>query len=76
MPGVFLSLAKELSFLLVESLERGELNAAFAYGTSERPGLARTACNASVAVSDGDIFIRTHKNLWCVTAATRTALGK
>jgi hypothetical protein len=22
--------------------------------------------NASLAVSDGDIFIRTHKALWCV----------
>jgi len=43
MPGVFLSLAKELSFLLVESLESGELDAAFAYGTSERPGLALEA---------------------------------
>ena len=30
-------------------------------------------CNASVAVSDGDIFIRTHKNLWCVSGTTTTA---
>ena len=30
-------------------------------------------CNASIALSDGDIFIRTHENLWCVSGATRTA---
>ena len=30
-------------------------------------------CNSSVAVSEGDIFIRTHENLWCVSATTRTA---
>jgi hypothetical protein len=22
--------------------------------------------NASLAVSDGDLFIRTHKHLWCI----------
>jgi len=30
-------------------------------------------CNASVAVSERDIFIRTHENLWCVSGETRTA---
>lgn len=30
-------------------------------------------CNASIAVSDGEIFIRTHENLWCVSGATATA---
>lgn len=30
-------------------------------------------CNASVAVSNGDIFIRTHENLWCVSGTTKTA---
>ena len=30
-------------------------------------------CNASVAVSNGDIFIRTHEHLWCVSGTTRTA---
>jgi LysR family nitrogen assimilation transcriptional regulator len=39
MPGVFLSLTEELSFALVEALERGELDLAFAYEVSERPGL-------------------------------------
>jgi outer membrane protein assembly factor BamB len=27
-------------------------------------------CNASIAVSQGNLFIRTHKNLWCIGAAT------
>src|SRR5215213_4316516 len=39
MPGVFLSLSEELSFVLVEALERGELDLAFAYEVTERPGL-------------------------------------
>jgi outer membrane protein assembly factor BamB len=30
-------------------------------------------CNSSIAVSDGDIFIRTHENLWCVSGTTTTA---
>jgi LysR family nitrogen assimilation transcriptional regulator len=40
LPGVFLSLVEELSFVLVEALERGELDAAFAYEVGERPGLS------------------------------------
>lgn len=23
-------------------------------------------CNAAIAVAQGDLFIRTHKHLWCV----------
>jgi LysR family nitrogen assimilation transcriptional regulator len=42
MPGVFLSLSEELSFLLVEALERSELDVAFAYEVAERPGLTRS----------------------------------
>lgn len=30
-------------------------------------------CNSSIVVSDGDIFIRTHENLWCIGASTKTA---
>ena len=29
--------------------------------------------NASLAVSDGELFIRTHKNLWCIGAPLKTA---
>lgn len=43
MPGVFLSLVEELSFVLGEALERGELDAAFAYEVPERPGIDRRA---------------------------------
>lgn len=43
MPGVFLSLVEELSFVLLEALERGELDAAFAYEVGEHPGLERRA---------------------------------
>lgn len=42
-PGVFLSLVEELSFVLVEALERGEIDAALAYEVPERPGLQRRA---------------------------------
>jgi LysR family transcriptional regulator, nitrogen assimilation regulatory protein len=41
MPGVFLSLSEELSFVLVDALERGEIDLAFAYEVGERPGLTR-----------------------------------
>jgi outer membrane protein assembly factor BamB len=30
-------------------------------------------CNASLAVSDGDLFIRTHKHLWCIAEPKKTA---
>jgi outer membrane protein assembly factor BamB len=30
-------------------------------------------CNASLAVADNDLFIRTHSNLWCISRATQTA---
>ena len=30
-------------------------------------------CNASVVPSNGDLFIRTHKNLWCISNTTKTA---
>jgi len=30
-------------------------------------------CNASLAVSDGDLFIRTHKHLWCIAETKKTA---
>lgn len=44
MPSVALSLVEELSHVLVAAMERGELNAAFAYGVDEpRPGIERTA---------------------------------
>ncbi len=41
MPNVFLSLVEELSFILVETLERGELDITFAYEAAERVGLER-----------------------------------
>ena len=44
MPTVSLSLVEELSHVLVAAMERGELDAAFAYGVDEpRPGIERTA---------------------------------
>ncbi|MFY9697395.1 MAG: LysR substrate-binding domain-containing protein [Rhodoplanes sp.] len=42
-PDVFLSLVEELSFVLVEALERGELDVALAYEVPDRPGLQRVA---------------------------------
>lgn len=42
-PGMFLSLVEELSFVLLETLERGELDAAFAYEVGEHPGIERRA---------------------------------
>ena len=42
-PDVFLSLVEELSFVLVEALERGELDVALAYQVPDRPSLQRKA---------------------------------
>ena len=33
-------------------------------------------CNASLSVSDGDLFIRTHKHLWCIGNTKETANAK
>jgi len=35
--------------------------------------LVKELTNASHAISDGQIFIRTHKHLWCIGEAARTA---
>lgn len=43
MPGVFLSLVEELSYVLVEGLERGEIDVALAYEVHDRPSLQREA---------------------------------
>ena len=43
MPGMSLQLVEELSFGLVEAIERDELDVAIAYDVPDRPGLARTA---------------------------------
>jgi outer membrane protein assembly factor BamB len=32
--------------------------------------------NASLVPSDGDVFIRTHKHLWCITEGQKTAAAK
>jgi LysR family nitrogen assimilation transcriptional regulator len=41
MPDVFLSLVEEQSFVLVEALERGELDLALVFAANELPGLER-----------------------------------
>lgn len=43
MPNVYLSIVEELSFLLLEAIERGEVQVALAYDVPERPGLERQA---------------------------------
>jgi outer membrane protein assembly factor BamB len=35
--------------------------------------LGNEMCNASLAVSDGDVFVRTHKHLWCISERKDTA---
>lgn len=40
MPNIYLSLMEELSYILVSSLEEGELDAAFAYKKVTQPGLS------------------------------------
>ena len=41
LPEVFLSLVEEMSFVLLDALEKEELDLALAYNVAERPGLVR-----------------------------------
>ncbi len=41
LPNVNLSLIEEMSYILVDALEREEIDLAFAYSVAERPGLVR-----------------------------------
>lgn len=43
MEGVNLSIVEEMSFVLIDALERGEVHLALAYEVQDRPGLARDA---------------------------------
>ena len=43
MPSVSMRLVEELSYALVEAMERGELDLAFAYDIDNRPGIIREA---------------------------------
>lgn len=43
MQGVALSVVEEMSFVLIDAVERDEVHLALAYEVSERPGLARVA---------------------------------
>lgn len=45
-PNIFVSLVEEMSFALVEALERGEVDLALAYDAPERPSLYRRALMA------------------------------
>jgi LysR family transcriptional regulator, nitrogen assimilation regulatory protein len=43
MPNVFISLVEELSFVLIEAMERDEVDLALAYDVPDRPSLSRCA---------------------------------
>jgi outer membrane protein assembly factor BamB len=66
-------LAGERIYILNQSADTIVLEASPRFKILEVNSLGNEMCNASPAVSDGEILIRTHENLWCVESATRTA---
>jgi len=61
LPGIVLHMVEELSFVLADALERGELDYVLAYDIDERPGLRR------IALMEEDLL--------CVSSAREQADG-
>lgn len=60
-------------YLLNQSGDTIILRAAPDFEILKVNSIGNERCNASMVVSDGDLFIRTHKNLWCISVPTQTA---
>lgn len=60
-------------YLLNQSAETIILRASPRFELLQVNSIENEMCNASLAVSNGDLLIRTHKNLWCIGSGTRTA---
>ena len=71
-----LVLAGDRIYLLNQSGDCAVLRASPKFEQLGANSLGNEMCNASVAPSEGDIFIRTHKHLWCISEAKKTAALK
>ncbi len=66
-------LAGDLIYILNQSGDCIVMRASPKFEVVSTNGVGNEMCNASVAVSDGELFIRTHKHLWCIGDEKKTA---
>lgn len=66
-------LAGDRIYILNQSGDCMVLKASPQFEVISANSIGNEMCNSSLAVSNGDLFIRTHKHLWCVSAAKETA---
>jgi outer membrane protein assembly factor BamB len=64
-----LVLSGDRLYLLTQSSDTAVLRAAPMFEQLALNSLGDGLTNSSLAVSDGALFIRTHKNLWCISGA-------
>jgi len=60
-------------YILNQSGDCVVLNASPKFELIGANSVGNEMCNASLAVSGGDLFIRTHKHLWCIAETKKTA---
>ncbi len=66
-------LAGDLIYVVNQSADTLILRASPKFEMVGVNSIGNEMCNASLVVSDGDLFIRTHANLWCIGRTTQTA---
>ena len=66
-------LAGDRIYVVNQSADTIVLRASPKFEVLQVNSLGSEMCNSSIAASNGDIFIRTHANLWCISGATATA---
>ena len=66
-------LAGDLIYILNQSGDCTVLRASPKFEVVSTNAVGNEMCNASLAVSDGGLFIRTHKHLWCIAETKKTA---
>ena len=71
-----LVLVGDLIYVLNQSGDTIIFKASPKFETVAANAIGNELTNASLAISDGDIFIRTHKHLWCVSATRKTASAR
>ena len=65
-------LAGDLIYILNQSGDCIVMRASPKFEVMGTNAVGNEMCNASLAVSKGDLFIRTHKHLWCIGEAKKT----
>ena len=64
-------LSEDRIYILTQASDTVVLRAAPKFEQVAVNSLGDGLCNASLAISNGDLFIRTHKSLWCIHAAAK-----